>query len=229
MALLSILVPVYNEARTVAEVLDRLAVIALPCDREVVVINDGSSDGTFEVLERYRGIAPFRVIHATRNGGKGSAIRLGLAQATGDIVAIQDADLELDPAQLAMLVEPILAGDTDVVFGSRFLAPTSHAPMKTVVANRFLTLVTNVLFGAAITDMETCYKVMRTTTARSLDLQANRFDIEPEITAKLLKRGHRIVERPVRFEPRSRAAGKKIGWKDGVAAIGELVKHRVRS
>ena len=229
MPLLSILVPVFNEARTVAEVLDRLAVIALPCDREVVVVNDGSSDGTFEVLERYRGIAPFRVIHAPRNGGKGSAIRLGLAQATGAIIAIQDADLELDPAQLAMLVEPILAGDTDVVFGSRFLAPTSHAPMKTVVANRFLTLVTNVLFGAAITDMETCYKVMRTTTARSLDLQASRFDIEPEITAKLLKRGHRIVERPVRFEPRSRAAGKKIGWKDGVAAIGELVKHRVRS
>jgi len=229
MALLSILVPVYNEARTVADVLDRLKTIALPCDREVVVVNDGSSDGTYEVLERYAGVVPFRVIHAERNGGKGSAIRLGLAAASGDIIAIQDADLELDPAQLAMLVEPILAGDTDVVFGSRFLAPTSAAPLKTVLANRFLTLVTNVLFGAAITDMETCYKVMRTTTARSLDLQANRFDIEPEITAKLLRRGIGIVERPVRFEPRSRAAGKKIGWKDGVAAIGELVKHRLGS
>jgi glycosyltransferase involved in cell wall biosynthesis len=229
MPLLSILVPVYNEARTVAEVLERLAVIALPCEREVVVIDDGSSDGTYEVLERYRDVAPFRILHAAKNGGKGSAIRLGLAQARGEIIAIQDADLELDPAQIAALVEPILAGETDVVFGSRFLEKTSTAPLKTVLANRFLTLVTNVLFGAAITDMETCYKVMRTTTARSLDLQASRFDIEPEITATLLKRGHRIVERPVRFEPRSRAAGKKIGWKDGVAAIGELVKHRVRS
>jgi glycosyltransferase involved in cell wall biosynthesis len=227
MALLSILVPVYNEARTVADVLDRLCTITLPCEREVVVVNDGSSDGTFEVLERYRGVAPFRVIHAATNGGKGSAIRLGLDEARGDIIAIQDADLELDPAQIAMLVEPILAGDTDVVFGSRFLAPTSTAPLTTVLANRFLTLVTNVLFGASITDMETCYKVMRTTTARSLDLRANRFDIEPEITAKLLRRGHRIIERPVRFEPRSRAAGKKIGWRDGVAAVGELVKHRL--
>lgn len=229
MALLSILVPVYNEAGTVAEVLDRLAVIALPCDREIVVVDDGSSDGTSEVLERFSGVAPFRVIHAAKNGGKGSAIRLGLREARGEIIAIQDADLELDPAQIAMLVAPILAGDTDVVFGSRFLEPTSTAPLKTVLANRLLTVITNVLFGAAITDMETCYKVMRTTTARSLDLQANRFDIEPEITAKLLKRGHRIIERPVRFEPRSRAAGKKIGWRDGVAAIGELVKHRLAS
>lgn len=227
MSLLSILVPVYNEAGTVAEVLDRLTTIALPCEREIVVINDGSSDGTFEVLERYRGVAPFRVIHAPTNGGKGSAVRQGLREAQGEIIAIQDADLELDPAQLGMLVAPILAGETDVVFGSRFLEPTSTTPLATMVANRFLTLVTNVLFSASITDMETCYKVMRTTTARSLDLQANRFDIEPEITAKLLRRGHRIIERPVRFEPRSRAAGKKIGWRDGVAAIGELVKHRL--
>jgi glycosyltransferase involved in cell wall biosynthesis len=227
MPLLSILVPVYNEVRTVGAVLARLATIALPLDREIVVVDDGSTDGTREVLREWQGRPGVRVIEAPRNGGKGSAIRLALARAAGDIVAIQDADLELDPAQLAELVAPILRGDSGVVYGSRFLAGNSGAPWRTVAANRFLTGLTNALFGAAITDMETCYKVMRTDIARSLDLRADRFDIEPEITAKLLRRGHAILELPVRFEPRSRAAGKKIGWRDGVQAIRVLVRHRL--
>jgi glycosyltransferase involved in cell wall biosynthesis len=168
-----------------------------------------------------------RIVHAIANGGKGRAIRTGFEQARGTIVAIQDADLELDPAELATLVAPILAGQTAVVYGSRFLDGTAKAPFITVAANKFLTGMTNVLYGSRLTDMETCYKLMRTDIARALDLEANRFDIEPEITAKLLRAGHRIVERPVRFEPRSRAQGKKIGWRDGVKAITVLAKHRL--
>lgn len=226
-ALLSIVVPVYNEARTVAAVIDRLLSIDLPLPREIIIVNDGSTDGTREVLDALPSRPDvLRVIHAERNGGKGSAIRTGFAAATGTILAIQDADLELDPAQLAVLVAPILDGRTRVVFGSRFLAGTPDAPLHTIVANRFLTGLTNVLYGARITDMETCYKVMETPIAQALRLQANRFDIEPEITAKLLRAGHHIHEVPVRFEPRSRAQGKKIGWRDGVKAIDVLIRHR---
>jgi glycosyltransferase involved in cell wall biosynthesis len=168
------------------------------------------------------------VIHAARNAGKGSAIRLGLQQARGSIIAIQDADLELDPRQLPGLVQPILMGQADVVYGSRFLQGQSQAPWASVAANRLLTGLTNVLYGSRLTDMETCYKVMRTEIARSLRLTANRFDIEPEITSKLLRRGHRIHELPVRFDARSRAQGKKIGWHDGVRAISVLVSNRFR-
>jgi glycosyltransferase involved in cell wall biosynthesis len=169
-----------------------------------------------------------QVLEAERNCGKGSAIRRGLRHARGSIVAIQDADLELDPAQLADLVGPIIAGETDVVYGSRFLHAHARAPWLTVAANRFLTAVTNVLFGASLTDMETCYKVMRADVARALDLRADRFDIEPEITARLLRRGHRIRELPVRFDARTRRQGKKIGWRDGVRALQVLVVERLR-
>jgi glycosyltransferase involved in cell wall biosynthesis len=224
--LISIVVPVYNEARTVAAVIQRLIAIDLPAPREILVVNDGSTDGTRDVLD---GIAPrpeLRIIHAAQNGGKGSAIRIGFTQATGTIVAIQDADLELDPAQLADLVKPILDGRTNVVYGSRFLAGRPDAPWLSVFANQFLTGATNVLYGGRLTDMETCYKVMAADVARSLNLESNRFDIEPEITAKLLRAGHSIIELPIRFEPRSRAQGKKIGWKDGVRAIQVLLKYR---
>jgi glycosyltransferase involved in cell wall biosynthesis len=227
--LLSIIVPVYNEARTVAAVIDRLLTIPLPVPREIVVVNDGSTDGTRAVLD---GMAPrpgvLDIVHAPQNGGKGRAIRTGFARARGTVFAIQDADLELDPAQLAMLVQPILDGRTQVVYGSRFLAGRPAAPVITVLANRALTAATNLLYGARITDMETCYKIMARDVARSLVLEANRFDIEPEITAKLLKAGHRILELPVTFTPRSRAQGKKIGWRDGVTAVQVLFRHRFR-
>ena len=227
--LLSIIVPVFNEVRTSRAVIDRLLAIDLPLPREIIVVDDGSTDGTREVLAAVvrEGLA-VTVIEAERNGGKGSAVRRGLARAGGTIVAIQDADLELDPRQLAPLVEPILRGDATVVFGSRFLLAGSAAPWLTIAANRVLTQVTNVLYGAAITDMETCYKIMRTEVARSLRLSANRFDIEPEITARLLRGGHRIQEMPVRFDPRSRAQGKKISWRDGVRALQVLVTERFR-
>jgi glycosyltransferase involved in cell wall biosynthesis len=227
--LISIIVPVYNEARTVRQVIDRLLEIPLPAAREIIVVNDGSTDGTREVLD---GIAPvdgvLSIVHAAANGGKGSALRIGLSYARGTIVAIQDADLELDPIQLGGLIQPILDGEADVVYGSRFLAGRSPGPSLSVAANRGLTWLTNMLFGGSLTDMETCYKIMAAPVARGLHLESNRFDIEPEITAKLLRQRRRIAERPVTFDPRNRASGKKIGWRDGVHAIAVLLKYRLR-
>ena len=228
--LLSIIVPVYNEVRTVRAVINRLLTIDLPVAREILVVDDGSTDGTRDVLATATADRlPVTVINAEVNAGKGAAIRLGLNSARGTIVAIQDADLELDPQQIAVLVGPILRGDADVVYGSRFLAGRPPAPWISIAANRALTGTTNLLFGGALTDMETCYKIMRAEVARSLRLDANRFDIEPQITARLLRGGHRIHELPVRFDPRSRAQGKKIGWRDGVRAMQVLVAERFRS
>jgi glycosyltransferase involved in cell wall biosynthesis len=226
---LSIIVPVYNEAATSRAVIDRLLAVTLPLPREIIVVNDGSTDGTIAVLNAAisEGL-PITVVHAPQNAGKGSAIRQGLRHTSGTIVAIQDADLELDPAQLGALVRPILDGEAVVVYGSRFLRGRSNAPFVTFAANRMLTAVTNLLYGGSLTDMETCYKVMRRDVALSLELTAERFDIEPQITARLLRRGHRIHEVPVRFDPRSRAQGKKIGWRDGVRALQVLIAERLR-
>jgi glycosyltransferase involved in cell wall biosynthesis len=225
---LSIIVPVFNEATTVRAVIDRLLTIDLPVPREILIIDDGSTDGTGEVLDTAarEGLAVI-VIRMPKNGGKGSAIRAGLARATGTIVAIQDADLELDPAQLAGLVRPIVKGDANVVYGSRFLDGTARAPRMTLAGNRMLTAATNLLYGSAITDMETGYKIMRTDIAHSLKLSASRFEIEPQITARLLRGGHHIHELPVRFAPRSKAEGKKIKWRDGVRALQVLLVERI--
>jgi glycosyltransferase involved in cell wall biosynthesis len=226
-ALITIIVPVFNEARTVRQVVERLLQIPLPAPREIIVVNDGSTDGTGAVLD---GIAPVEgmlsIVHAPANGGKGSAIRIGLEKARGTVIAIQDADLELDPVQLGSLVQPILDGEAEVVYGSRFMNGRPPGPWLSVAANRTLTSLTNVLFGGRLTDMETCYKIMAAPVARGLRLESNRFEIEPEITAKLLRQRRRIVERPVTFDPRSRASGKKIGWRDGVHAIAVLLKYR---
>ncbi len=224
---LSIIVPVYNEARTVRAVIDRLLTIDLPVPREILVVDDGSTDGTGDVLARAAGEGlAVTVIRMPQNGGKGTAIRAGLARATGTIVAIQDADLELDPAQLAVLLQPIVSGQANVVFGSRFLDGTARAPRMTIAGNRMLTAATNLLYGSAITDMETCYKIMRADIAHSLKLDASRFEIEPQITARLLRGGHHIHELPVHFAPRSKAEGKKIKWRDGVHALQVLLRER---
>ena len=225
----SIIVPVFNEVRTVATVVDRLRAIPLPVDREIIVVNDGSSDGTREVLDGLAAAdSALTVVHSQETRGKGHAVRIALARARGTIVAIQDADLELDPVQIVSLLAPILQGETSVVYGSRFLAGKPPAPPLTIAANRALTMLTNLLYGSSLTDMETCYKVMRREVAQSLALTADRFDIEPEITAKLLRGGHRIVERPVTFSPRSNAAGKKLRWRDGVMALQTLLRNRGR-
>jgi glycosyltransferase involved in cell wall biosynthesis len=225
--LVSIIVPVFNEAATVTAVVERLLTINFSVPREILVINDGSTDGTRAALERMTPNAAVQIVHIERNRGKGYAVRQGFVRARGSVIAIQDADLELDPAQLPDLVGPVLRGEAEVVYGSRFLRSTS-APFMTVAGNRLLTGLTNVLFGSSLTDMETCYKVMRGDVARSLVLSADRFDIEPEITARLLLKGYRIVERPVRFDARSRMAGKKIRWRDGWMALRVLLAERLR-
>jgi glycosyltransferase involved in cell wall biosynthesis len=226
--LLTIIVPVYNEAGTVRQVIDRLLQIPLPLPREIIVVNDGSTDGTRQLLDELPSFdGMLSIVHAAANGGKGSAIRIGLGHARGTIIAIQDADLELDPVQLADLVQPILSGEAEVVYGSRFLGARPAGPWLSFAANRGLTALTNLLFHGQLTDMETCYKVMLTPVARGLQLESNRFDIEPEITAKLLRQRRRIIERPVRFDPRNRASGKKIGWRDGFHAVAVLLKYRL--
>ena len=225
--LLSVIVPVYNESATIAAVLERLLTIELPLPREIIAVNDGSKDGTAAALDAAAAMSPLiSVIHHERNGGKGMALRTGLRRTNGSIVAIQDADLELDPAQLAGLVAPVLRGDADAVYGSRFMHEAPHVPLMTRFGNATLTQLTNLLYGSSLTDMETCYKIMRGDLARSLPLVSNRFEIEPEITVQLLKRGARIVELPVTFSPRSKAAGKKIRWRDGWHAVDILVRHK---
>lgn len=225
--IVSIIVPVFNEAGTVTAVIERLLTIEFPAAREIIVVNDGSTDGTRAALDGMPPNPAVQIVHVERNRGKGYAVRQGFALARGSVVAIQDADLELDPAQLPDLVGPVLRGEADVVYGSRFLHPTT-APFLTVAGNRALTALTNLLFGSSLTDMETCYKVMRGDLARGLALSADRFDIEPEITARLLLGGHQIIERPVRFDARTRLAGKKMRWRDGWMALRVLIAERLR-
>jgi glycosyltransferase involved in cell wall biosynthesis len=226
---LSVIIPVYNEEQTIHEVLVRVAAVDLgPTELEIVVVNDGSTDGTRPVIDE--GSLPrdlrMHVYHSPINLGKGAAVRLGLAFATGDVLLVQDADLELDPGEYVQLLEPIRAGRADVVYGSRFLAPTAKVPLKARAANRFLTLLTNVLFAGRLTDMETAYKVMRRDALDGIRLRCVGFDIEPELTARLLRAGRRIVEVPISYNPRRIEEGKKMRWIDGVDAIYTLFKCR---
>jgi glycosyltransferase involved in cell wall biosynthesis len=229
--LISIVVPVYNEEATIGTVIRLLLTMPLPAPREIIVVNDGSRDGTRKALEALQSSTTepgmLDVVHLPKNRGKGHAVRTGFARARGTVIAIQDADLELDPTQLSGLVAPILASTATVVYGSRFLNGAGEASGIGLLGNRMLTSLTNVLYGSSLTDMETCYKVMRTEVARSLTLTCDRFDIEPEITAQLLRRGHGIEEQAVRFSPRTKAAGKKIRWRDGFQAIKVLITSRL--
>jgi glycosyltransferase involved in cell wall biosynthesis len=226
---LSVIIPVYNEEQTIQEVLERVAEVDLGAiEKEIVIANDGSTDGTRRVIDERRlpPNLPVHVYHSPINLGKGAAVRIGLAFATGDVLLIQDADLELDPNEYSRLLKPILDGHADVVYGSRFLAPSGRVPRKTRVANRFLTVVTNVLFGGGLTDMETAYKVMQRSALQGLRLRCVGFDIEPELTARLLRARRRIVEVPISYSPRSENEGKKMRWVDGVDAIYTLFKCR---
>ncbi|HEY2433647.1 MAG TPA: glycosyltransferase family 2 protein [Vicinamibacterales bacterium] len=229
---LSVIIPVYNEEQTIREVLERVAAVDLgTIDKEIVIANDGSTDGTRGVIDERQlpPDLPVHVYHSPINLGKGAAVRMGLAFATGDILLVQDADLELDPSEYTQLIAPILAGDADVVYGSRFLRPTSKVAFRSRAANRFLTLLTNVLFGGGLTDMETAYKVMRRGALQGVRLRTVGFDIEPELTARLLRAGRRIVEVPISYNPRSADEGKKMRLIDGVDAIYTLLKCRFTS
>ena len=223
----SILIPVYNERSTIEEVVRRVLAVDLGpgMEREVIVADEGSRDGTREILDRLRGAGVIKVHTSLINLGKGAAVRFALEYATGDIVLIQDADLELSPEEYPRLLAPVVAGTAEVVYGSRFLRP-NPVPFKAVVANRFLTMLTNVLYGARLTDMETAYKVFRTEIIRKLGLRCVGFEFEPEVTARLLRRGVDITEVPISYVPRPRTEGKKIRWYDGVKAIYYLLRYR---
>ncbi|MBI3494057.1 MAG: glycosyltransferase family 2 protein [Acidobacteria bacterium] len=225
---LSVIIPVYNEVRTIATVIARVnAVDVHGLRKDIVVVDDGSTDGTREVLRALRDDGHARVIQQPANKGKGAAVRAGLEGVTGELVIIQDADLELSPDEYPRLVSPFLDDPaTQAVFGSRFLAGSPGGRPLAVFANRFLTGLTNLLYDAGLSDMETCYKLCRTDVLKALDLQSDRFEIEPEITAKLLRRGCAIREVAVSYRPRSRADGKTINWRDGVRAIMTLIKWR---
>ncbi|MEM7140497.1 MAG: glycosyltransferase family 2 protein [Actinomycetota bacterium] len=224
---LSVIMPVYNEEATLRQVVARVLALDLAVDIDLLAVDDGSADRSVEILRSIED-PRLRIAVHPQNKGKGAAIRTGLDAAHGDIVVIQDADLEYDPAQWADLLEPILAGDADVVYGSRFLGDAAGMRWQNRWANKGLTAMTRVLFGTGITDMETCYKMMRLEVLDGLTLEANRFDIEPEITSRLLRRGVEIVEIPIAYEARSHDDGKKIGWRDGVAAVRTLIKWRLR-
>jgi glycosyltransferase involved in cell wall biosynthesis len=227
---LSIVIPVYNEEQTIGEVIDRVWKVDLgDLEREVIIANDGSSDGTQRAIDASRWVNDPRVktYNSPINLGKGAAVRLGLAFATGDILLVQDADLELDPNEYGRLLAPILDGRADIVYGSRFLAPTVRVALKRRIANGFLTMLTNALFGARLTDMETAYKVFKREALHGIRLRCVGFDFEPEVTAKVLRAGRRILEVPIGYQPRREDEGKKIRWIDGVDAIYALVKCRM--
>jgi glycosyltransferase involved in cell wall biosynthesis len=224
--LLSVVIPAYNEVETIAEILGRVQ--AAPFDKEVLVVDDGSTDGTPEAVERLR-MPGVRVIRHERNVGKGAALRTGFAQARGQVVLVQDADLEYNPGDYPALLEPILAGEADVVYGSRFLGgPHRVLYFWHYVANRTLTLLSNMVSNLNLTDMETGYKVFRREVVAGLDLKEERFGVEPEMTQKVARGRWRVYEVPISYYGRTYEEGKKIGWRDAVRAVWCILRYRLR-
>ena len=223
----SFLVPAYNEAATIVELLDRVSRLEL--EKQIVVVDDGSTDGTAELIETWRSGREDVVFLRQENRGKGAAVRAAIPHADGEICVIQDADLEYDPADVPALIEPIVRGSADVVFGSRLSGgkPQRVYMFWHLVGNRFLSMLTNVLYNTTLSDMETGYKAFRTEILRSLDLRQNDFGIEPEITAKICKRKLRVYELPIAYYGRTYAEGKKITWRDGFKAIRVLLSVRL--
>jgi glycosyltransferase involved in cell wall biosynthesis len=221
--LLSVVMPVYNERTTIDEIVRR--VLAVPLRIELIVVDDGSTDGTGEILDALHRDLTFTLFRQP-NAGKGAALRRGFAAVTGDLVVVQDADLEYSPDEYPQLIELICDGKADVVYGSRFLGRHRAFMFAHYVGNRFLTLATNVLYNTMLTDMETCYKAMRVDVLRSMTLRSNGFGIEPEITAKIFKRGYRVYEVPITYAGRSYDQGKKITWTAGFVALWVLLKYR---
>ncbi len=229
---ISIVIPAYNERATVEELLKRVANATLPpgLEREIVVVDDGSTDGTRDLLREIaaRGTWPLRFFEQPVNRGKGAALRRGFVEATGDVVIIQDADLEYDPRDYVRLLQPILDDEADAVFGSRFLGGPHRVLLYWhYLGNRFLTTLSNMMSNLNLTDMETCYKVFRRSLIEGMPLRSNRFGIEPELTAKLARRRARIYEIPISYHGRTYDQGKKIGWQDGFAAIWAIVRYNL--
>jgi glycosyltransferase involved in cell wall biosynthesis len=222
--LVSVVMPAYNERDTIDEIVRR--VLAVPLRIELVVVDDASTDGTRDLLQALQRELGFRLILQPHNGGKGSALRAGFAAVTGDIVVIQDADLEYSPEEYPELIELICAGRADVVYGSRFLGRHRVFLFTHYMGNKLLTLMTNVLYNTILTDMETCFKVMRVEVLRSFALRSNGFGIEPELTAKIFKRRYRVYEIPITYDGRGYSEGKKITWRDGFVALWVLFKYR---
>jgi glycosyltransferase involved in cell wall biosynthesis len=229
--LVSVVIPVYNEESTIREVVERVCAVDIgDLRREVIICDDGSTDATAATVEELRRHhSPVVRVHTSPlNLGKGAALRVGLTKATGDFVIIQDADLELDPSEYGRLLAPLLSGRAEVVYGSRFLQGSPNTPLRTRLANHFLTGLTNLLFGSHLTDMETAYKAFRREALHGIRLRCLRFDFEPEVTARFLLAGRRILEVPISYRPRTRDQGKKISWRDGIEAIAALIRCRFR-
>jgi glycosyltransferase involved in cell wall biosynthesis len=224
--LLSVIVPVYNERTTVTEIVRRMRQVPLPMDLEIIIVDDCSSDGTDKILSALED-STVRVLRHNSNQGKGAGIRTGLEVARGDLVLIQDADLEYDPEDWPKLLHPMVRGKAQVVYGSRFTGERKNMLFWHWIGNRVLSLVTNVLYNTTISDMETCYKLFDRRVLDGLTIESNRFEFEPEITAKILRRGYRIYEVPISYNGREFDEGKKITWKDGFGALWALVRFRV--
>ncbi len=223
---LTIAVPVYNERERVGPALKELLSTSFPVEVEIVIVDDGSSDGTADMITSIALPENVRLMRHEKNRGKGAALRTALAAATGDVFVPFDADLEYQAADLVHCLEPMIAGETDLVYGTRAFGSHTSFNFWYVVGNKFLNLWANILFNCYISDLETCYKMARTQVLRGLDLRANGFDIEAELTAKLLRAGHRPFEVPIGYKARSREQGKKISWKDGIIALWTIAKIR---
>ncbi len=217
--------PVYNEKDTIKEIIAKVQ--SEKTEKEIIMVDDGSSDGTIDILHEIEGKSDLKIIFHEKNMGKGAALRTGFKEVTGDIVIIQDADLEYDPAEYSKLIAPILEGKADVVFGSRFLGETHRVLLYWhYIGNKFLTALTNFLTNLNLTDMETCYKVFRSSILKDISFKSNSFNFEPEFTVKVAKKGYKIYETAISYSGRDYSEGKKIGWKDGFIAIYTLFKYR---
>ena len=224
--LLSIVIPVYNEKNTVLDIISKIDSLTSKLNRELIIVDDGSTDGTRDILKTLEKRSDVKLIFKEQNSGKGDSLKVGFKNSKGDYVIVQDADLEYDPEDYFKLLEAIEGKNKTVVYGSRFMGHYKDMSSLHYYGNKFLTFITNILYGVALSDMETCYKLFPGDLIRGLNLKANRFDFEPEITAKVLKSGYSIIEVPIRYYGRKHTEGKKITWKDGFNAIYSLVKYK---